>query len=48
MSLYRRVYATLGMKLQSSLLLYCIVLKHLYRAFSGMNRSEALPVCKAQ
>jgi len=26
--------------------LFCIVFKHLYSASSGVNRSEALPVCK--
>ena len=27
--------------------LYCIVFKHLYSAYSGVNRLEALPLCKA-
>jgi len=27
--------------------LYCIVFKHLYSASSGVNRSEALPLCQA-
>jgi len=30
-----------------SIVLYCIVFKHLYSAASGVNRSEALLVCTA-
>ena len=32
----------------SALLLHCIVFKHLYSASSGVNRSQALPVCKVK